>query len=322
MRPLPTNPDETELTADSRDGVQRQAAAASTTMTRPIALAALTVLELAPPEQVRCAADAGYAYVGLRLLPATADEVQRAMVGDTAMVRETARRLADTGVRALDIEIFRLEPDTRVETYRPALETGARLGATEALVAGNDPDESRLVDNFAAFCDVAAELGIGANLESMPWTDVRDFAQCARVVERAGRDNAGILIDAIHFDRGASRAHEIAHVPAKRLRYLQLCDAPAERPRDTATLLHQARAERLMPGDGGLDLTGILCAAPRDIPISLEIPMQTLARTTPAVERARRMLAMTRELLRRIEQSEGRGAQDAPASTTSQTLRT
>jgi sugar phosphate isomerase/epimerase len=219
------------------------------------------------------------------------------MVGDTPLVRETARRLADTGVRALDIEIFRLKPDTDVEVYRAALETGAALGAREALVAGNDPDEQRLTDRFAAFCELSAEFGLGANLEPMPWTDVRDFVQGARIVERAARDNAGLLIDPIHFDRGGSRADEIASLPVQRLRYLQLCDAPAERPHDTATLLHQARAERLMPGDGALDLRGILRAVPLHVPISVEIPMQTLARTVPAVERARRMLAKTRQLL-------------------------
>lgn len=269
-------------------------------MTRPIALAALTVLELAPPEQVTCAAEAGYTCVGLRLLPATPEEVQHAMVGDTPMVRETARRLAETGVRAIDIEIFRLKPDTRVDDYRAALETGARLGAKEALVAGNDPDSSRLVDNFRAFCDIAAECGIGGNLEPMPWTDVRDFAQGARIVERVARDNAGLLIDPIHFDRGESSVDEIGNVPAAWLRYVQLCDAPALRPRDVPTLLHQARAERLMPGDGELDLQGILRAVPRDIPISIEVPMHTLSRTVPAVERARRMLAKTHALLEAI----------------------
>jgi len=264
---------------------------------RAIALAALTVLELAPPDQVSCAAEAGYDYVGLRLLPATLEEVQHPMVGDTPLVRETARRLADTGVRALDVEIFRLKPGTAVEAYRAALETGARLGATEVLVTGNDLDESRLSDNFAAFCDLAGEFGMSGNLEPMPWTDVRDFAQGARVVERAGRRNAGVLIDPIHFDRGGSRVGEISAVPASRLRYMQLCDAPAERPQDTATLLHQARAERLMPGDGGLDLRGILRAVPRNIPISVEIPMQQLGRTMPAAERARRILDKTRQLL-------------------------
>ena len=56
-----------------------------------------------------------------------------------------------------------------------------------------------------------------------------------------------------------------------------------------------------MPGDGGLDLRGILQASPRDTPISLEIPMQELAQTMPAPERARRMLAKTRALLESIE---------------------
>ena len=266
-------------------------------MARELALAALSVLELAPPDHVTCAAAAGYDCVGLRLLPATREEVQRPMVGDTPLVRETARRLAATGVRTLDIEIFRLTPDTDVASYRPALETGARLGAREALVAGNDPDEARLVDRFAAFCDLCREYGIGANLEPMPWTDVRTFAHGATIVERAARDNGALLIDAIHFDRGGCDAREIASVPAERLHYMQLCDAPAERPRDPRTLLHQARAERLMPGDGGLDLRGILRAVPRDLPISVEVPMQALARTVPADERARRLLARTRQLL-------------------------
>ena len=113
-------------------------------MTHPIGLAALTVLELSPPDMVSCAADAGFDCVGLRLIPATAEEVQHSMIGDTPLVRETARRLVDTGIRCLDIEIFRLKPETGVDDYRAALETGARLGAREALVAGNDPDEARL----------------------------------------------------------------------------------------------------------------------------------------------------------------------------------
>jgi hypothetical protein len=56
-----------------------------------------------------------------------------------------------------------------------------------------------------------------------------------------------------------------------------------------------------MPGDGGLDLLGILRALPRDIPLSVEVPMQTLARTVPAIDRARRMLDKTRVLLQRAE---------------------
>ena len=266
-------------------------------MAHPIGLAALTVLELSPPDMVSCARDAGFDSIGLRLLPPTVEEVQHPMVGDTPLVRETVKRIADTGMRVLDIELFRLKPETRVADYRAALETGARFGASEALLAGNDPDEARLIERFAAFCDLAAEYGIAANLEPMPWTDVKTFAHGARIVAAAKRDNAGVVIDPIHFDRGGSHATEIATVPTARLRYMQLCDAPAERPRDTETLLHQARAERLMPGDGGLDLRGILRAVPPDIPVSIEIPMRTLTQSMPALERTRQMLAKTRRLM-------------------------
>src|SRR5215475_492707 len=116
-------------------------------MSHPIALAALTVLELAPPDMVSCAAEAGFDFVGLRLIPAPSDEVNHPMVGDTPLVRETERRLKESGMRVLDIEIFRLRPDTNVADYEAALETGARFGATEALVACNDPIESRLTAN-------------------------------------------------------------------------------------------------------------------------------------------------------------------------------
>ena len=264
---------------------------------RPLSLAALTVLELSPVDMVSCAADAGYSHVGIRLIPATDSEPSWPIIGDTPLVREVERRLADTGVQVLDIEIFRVKPDTCVEDYRAALETGARLGARHVLVAGNDPDESRLIERFAALCDLGAPLGLTMNLEPMPWTDVKTLRQGARVVAGVVRPNAGVLIDPIHFDRAGDTATDIALVPAQVFRYAQLCDAPAQRPKDTETLLYQARAERLMPGDGGLDLKGILRALPADLPLGAEVPMQKLAQSVGAVERARRIRVKTEQLL-------------------------
>jgi sugar phosphate isomerase/epimerase len=110
-------------------------------VTRPISISALTALELAPPDLVSIAAAAGYSHVGLRLVAATTTEPQRAMIGDTPMVRETRSRLDATGIQVLDIEVLRLTPGTRVaDDLLPAIETGARLGARYALVTGNDPD--------------------------------------------------------------------------------------------------------------------------------------------------------------------------------------
>jgi sugar phosphate isomerase/epimerase len=271
------------------------------TLNRPISLAALTVLELAPPEMVSCAAAARFSHVGIRLLPATPTEPQYDIVGDTPLLREVERRLADTGVKVLDVEIFRLKPDTRVGDYEAAIATAARLGASELLVAGNDPDEARLIDSFAAFCDLAGGYGLGANLEFMPWTDAKDLPQAARIVERTGRGNAGMLIDPFHLSRSRSRIEDIATVPSSRLRFMQFCDVPAEIPPTMDAILAEARAERLFPGEGGVDLLGLLRAVPRDIPLSLEVPTATLAKTVDATVRARRALAATKRLLAQLD---------------------
>ena len=266
-------------------------------MKRLIGIAPLTHLELAPPDMVTNAAQAGYDALGLRLIPATPDELRHDTQGDTPLVREAARRLRDTGLQVLDIELFRLKPDTRVADYEGALEAGAILGAHHALAAPQDADVARLGDSLAALCELAARYGLVVDLEPTPWYEVPTLGAAARVAQASGRRDVGLVVDAIHWDRAGDTPQSIAALDPVHFRYMQLCDAPAKRPADLATLLLQARAERLMPGDGGLDLKGLLRALPPDIPISLEVPMQTLSATVPVLQRSRRMLEKTRQLL-------------------------
>lgn len=264
---------------------------------RKLSLSALTVLELTPPQMVECAAKAGYDFVGLRLLPATETEVRHEIIGATPLKRETLAALRDTGIGVLDTEILRLKPDTDVAGYAPMLDTAAELGARFVLVAGNDPDEARTADRLAQLCDLAKPLGLAPSLEPMPWTDVKDIVQGARIVKAAGRANTGLIVDPIHFDRAGSSVETLRALPREYFGYLQFCDAPAERPADLATLLHQARCARMMPGEGGIDLAGILRALPDDLPLSIEAPMDEWAKTATAYERAKRLREATLAVL-------------------------
>jgi sugar phosphate isomerase/epimerase len=133
----------------------------------------------------------------------------------------------------------------------------------------------------------------------MPWTDVKDVTQGARIVKAAARRNTGLIVDPIHFDRAGTSTDTLRALPREYFGYVQFCDAPAERPTDLDTLLYQARCERMIPGEGGLDLAGILRALPDDLPISLEVPMQQWAKTAPALERARRLREATLAVLER-----------------------
>jgi sugar phosphate isomerase/epimerase len=247
------------------------------------------VLELPPHEQVSVAAQAGYTHVGLRLVPVAGQPYNYPF--DVAQVE---KRLADTAVRMLDVEVFRLTPETKITEFESAMAIAQRLGATELLVHGADPDEARLIETFGRLCDLAARHGLSANLEPMPWVDVSNVAKAMRILDGAARSNGALLVDAIHFYRGGDTPQALAKVGRQRLRYLQLCDARAERPTDMQEIIRQARGDRLFPGEGGLDLKGLLRALPGDIPLSLEIPV---AQKLDPLERARRALAATKAVL-------------------------
>ena len=72
--------------------------------------------------------------------------------------------------------------------------------------------------------------------------------------------------------RRTYRLADIAAIPRAMLSYAQLCDAPGGIPPTHEGLIHTARCARLLPGEGGIDLVGILSQLPVDLPISLEIP--------------------------------------------------
>lgn len=270
-------------------------------MSRPLALAPITTPELAPPETVEVAARAGYAQVGLRLLPSSPGAFAWPLATDAALRRETLARLRDTGVGVLDIDIIRQAPTCDPAAYDRFFETGATLGARAVLLAADDPDRSRLVGNFAMLCTRAARFGLTIDLEFMPWTAVPDLAAALEVLEASDQSNAGVVIDTLHVARSNTSLAALRAVSRRWLHYMQICDAPAEAPTTTEALIHAARNERLFPGEGGLDLAGMVQALPADLPISIEVPRETLARTVPPEGRARLALEATRRLLATME---------------------
>ena len=269
-------------------------------MAHPLSLAFLTVFDAGPVEAVRIAAETGYDLVGLRFLPAAAEgEGPYPVLTDAGLQRELAAALRDTGIGLADIEIVRLGPTTDVAGFARFLDLGERLGARNVLVAGDDPDHDRLAATFARFCDLAAAHGLTADLEFMPWTAVKTLAQARAIVAAAGKANGGVLVDAIHLQRSGSTLAEVAALPPRMIHYAQICDAPGRYDASDAGLIATARGARLYPGEGDIDLAGLVRALPADTVLSLEIPHLDRARTQTPTTRAREALTRTRELLAR-----------------------
>lgn len=263
----------------------------------PLALSYYTVPELTPPEMVRVAADTGCRFVGMRLLNSQPGRDLAPLMMDQGLRRETRRAMREAGVGALDANSARLLPDTDVRAFAPFLDIAAELGARHVLTSSDDPDESRLTDRVAQLADMAGAAGLTVDIEFVPWMAVNSLQRAAELIRRAGSTGLGIAVDALHFDRSRSRIADLAAIPPERFRYFQICDAPPDRGDDRARLVHIAVRERRLPGEGSIDLVGLLRHLPRGIPVAMEIPMAELSRHLGALERVKRAVAATRRVI-------------------------
>ncbi|HZU65002.1 MAG TPA: TIM barrel protein [Novosphingobium sp.] len=270
-------------------------------MAHKLSLAFLTLAPASPVEAIDIAEQCGFDHVGLRLLPAAAGEPDYPLLHDRQCLSDVLARLADSPVTIADVEIARLGAEGDVERLLPLLDRAAALGARHVLTAGDDPDPSRLTDTFARFCALAQERALTVDLEFMPWTAVKCARSAQAIVAAAGAANGGILVDALHFDRSATTLEDVRQLPPSRLHYAQLCDAPADFDPTDEGLIAVARGGRLFPGEGGIDLTGLVRALPGDIPLSVEVINTGLFQGMSLLERGRRAMASARRVLMHAE---------------------
>jgi len=225
------------------------------------------------------------------------------VIGFPDRLKTTESRLKETGIQVLDLEFFWINADTKIADFEPYVEAGARLGARNVLTGANDPDRNRFIDHWLEMCDLAAKYRMRAHLEFMPFPDmatINTYAQAIELMKTAPHPNAGVMIDAMHFDRSGSQISEIRPEHYAYMAYTQLCDAPAGRP-SLEEMERQARADRLPPGRGGLNLIGLLKALPPTQPLALEVPLGGDAQRWTHLQKAQHVFNATQDFLHRLE---------------------
>jgi sugar phosphate isomerase/epimerase len=204
----------------------------------------------------------------------------------------------------LDVELARMTSGDSPRDYLRFLEAGAELGARHVITQLPDSDFSRKTERFAELCELARPLGLTIDLEFPSWTETPNLSEATRVLRAADQPNAGLLIDLLHFARSGSSVDELRQLPREWFHYVHVCDAPAEVPTTTAGLIHTARFERLFPGEGGIDMVGILDALPSGLPYALEIPRAMLVAQVGGKEHARLAITAARHHLDGAERGE------------------
>ena len=268
--------------------------------TRRFSLAHLTILDAPPPELIRIAAQTGYDFVGLRLIPLELPgEVAYKPHTDAAMRRDIKAAIDDTGVQVLDVELARIIESHPPDSYVPALETAAELGARHVLSSIWMSDRHRVIDRFAHLCEVAKPLGLTVNLEFVSSTEWNSLEGALDVVTNCGHDNVGIMIDTLHFHRGGFPLEQLDRVPPAWVHYAHVCDDRRDVPATIDEARRTMREERLYPGEGAVDIAGIVGRLPHSMICAVELPHrqrllelgpETFART--CLERTKRYLGI------------------------------
>ncbi len=244
-----------------------------------LSLAAATVLDLAPGDVPRCAADAGYPLCGVRFadVPAEAGSV--------------ATALRASGVGLLDVEVVRLGPAGVTDEHRRLAAAAVELGARFLLTVSQDPDPAATIDRVASLAALLSGSPTRVALEPMVFTALRTRADAERVARAV--PGTVVLLDPLHLYRGGT-ALDLPADPVL-TGYAQLCDASAEALGDPA---HEARHARLPPGEGVLPLSGFIGALPSGTPLSVEVQSDVLAASLAPVARAVRVRSAAEEVLR------------------------
>jgi len=268
------------------------------------------MLDVAPPDWVSLAGETGFDAVGIRVAAVGPTEEPWPMTAGSTMLAETRRRLDDTGVRVLDVELIRLAPESDPGGYEWLFDSGARLGASFVNVMADDPDLDRTRDNFARIAESARSYNLRPVIEPMAYMRVSSLADAIFVAHGSG---GGVTVDPLHLRRVGATLDQVRAIDRELLLYYQLCDAPLEGPtglprpaslprgqsvEGVSDAQLEARALRLMPGEGELALEDIVAAMPDDIPVSVEAPNLQLTAELGRVEFMRRARQAVDNILR------------------------
>jgi sugar phosphate isomerase/epimerase len=211
-------------------------------------------------ERIEAASAAGFRGFGLLSADLPAAEEEYGVNGIRAI-------MDDNGIVDLELEGIpywwddgpRREESDRI---RHALLTAAEaLGARHIKVTPDGDDGPWDPDHWAVkLGELAAQAdGVGSRLglEFFPWSNIKTLHDGLRLIEAAGHNAAGVVIDVWHIERAHTPIADLASVPPHRITGVELNDAD---PHVVGTLFEDTVHRRRYCGEGSFDLPAMITA--------------------------------------------------------------
>ncbi|MGW6397944.1 bifunctional sugar phosphate isomerase/epimerase/4-hydroxyphenylpyruvate dioxygenase family protein [Streptomyces sp. NPDC055134] len=251
-------------------------------------------------EKLTAAASAGFDGVeifenDLLASPLTPEEI-RARTADLGLTIDLYQPMRD--IEAVPPQEF--ERNLRRAEHKFRLMN--RLGTDTVLVCSSvSPlavdDDALAAEHLHRLAESAQEHGVRVAYEALAWgRHVSTYDHAWRIVEAAGHSALGTCLDSFHILARGSDPKGIEDIPGEKIFFLQLADAPLM----AMDVLQWSRHYRCFPGQGGLDVTGLVrhvINAGYPGPLSLEVFNDVFrqADAGPTAVDARRSLMLLQE---------------------------
>lgn len=92
------------------------------------------------------------------------------------------------------------------------------------LGASEDELIEKTAKNVAAAADIAADYGIELFLEPLAWVPLKKISQAVKVIEAAGKNNVGIVIDLWHMWTCDETPEYVASLDKNLIKMVHICD--------------------------------------------------------------------------------------------------
>lgn len=171
--------------------------------------------------------------------------------------------------------------------------------AVAGVVMSSEINADAAATGLAELARMGHERGVDVCIEWLPWTGLPDLKSAWKLVQDAGADNLGLVVDAWHWLRqpGGPDEATLRSIPGERIHCVQLDDTTAVGSGDD--MMMESMTNRLLPGEGDVDwptLLSILEEIGAD-PIWAPEVFSVRLLEEGAVEMARRIRASTRKVL-------------------------
>jgi len=210
--------------------------------------------------RIEAAASAGFSGFGLLSADLPAAVAEYGLPGIKAI-------LMDNGITRLELEDIPYWWDDGPHRHYSdrirfgLLEAAEVLGAHHLKVTpdGSDApfDAGHWAQKFAELAGQAQGVGARLGIEFFPWSNIKTLHDGLKLVEEAGHDAGGVVIDTWHVARANTPIGDLAAVPLQRIIGVELDDADEQ---VIGTLFEDTVHRRRYCGDGAFDLPGMINA--------------------------------------------------------------